>query len=217
MKQNNHSLYSISSPTAALSHNLKRLVSVHPNYERSDHMTGYYYGHLTSSWLKTDELIDNVINSCDGLELNGENPATYCLLKTINEYGNMIEQAEKFNQTIPPHQKIKSFLVALIKEFIGTAYISVREQGSGDEWTTLDGTPLHSWINPELNYSINLESPTKETAYKAYELLVPRNIKIAMQRFEHENAIMDCILDNTIRIGSGDRVNTQPMDARCCR
>ena len=199
----------LSSSNEDLSNKLKKLISVHPNYEVPSHMTGFYFSQLKTMFLGSEKLIDNIIQSCDGLKLDGANPAMKCLVNSIDKFGKALALAEKNKTVSYAHERMKIFLIDLLFEFVRTCNFRVTNLCTGATWETLSDLNFSDIYNDnESNYSIESIPVSMEIVTRAYNKLVPQNIKLSMQRFNHENAIVDCVLDHSTGVSNRYCVNS---------
>lgn len=209
MTMNTKNLIMLSSSDEDLSNKLKKLISVHPNYEVPSHMTGFYFSQLKTMFLGSEKLVDNIIQTCDGLKLDGANPAMKCLVSAIDKFGKSLAYAEKNKIISFAHERMKQFLIDLLYEFVRTCNFRVTNLNTGAQWETLSGLRLSDFNNENAeNYSIESIALSIDVVTKAYDMLVPQNIKLSMQRFNHENAIVDCVLDHSTGVSNRYCVNS---------
>lgn len=209
MTMNTKNMILLSSTDEDLSNKLKKLITVHPNYEIPSHMTGFYFSQLKTMFLGSEKLVDNIIQSCDGLKLDGANPAMKCLVNAIDKFGKSLALAEKNKIISFAHERMKLFLIDLLFEFVRTCNFRVTNLDTGAQWETLCDLKL-SDINKDSAAKFSIESIplSMQIVTKAYDKLVPQNIKLSMQRFNHEDAIVDCVLDHSTGVSNRYCVNS---------
>ncbi|MBX2808169.1 MAG: hypothetical protein KTR20_06000 [Cellvibrionaceae bacterium] len=147
------------------------------------------YEHLHFQWIGIDDFMHLLAQWFSDCIFYNNTPLVIALLQEgLQAYGQLLTAHDR---AYYPHQRLKHFLTASLLSAKKNACFVVIDQQRKDQWCLLNDTAFPLWGFNRAALAIepfNLNA--RDLTQRLYQKTVPKNLKLAMRRFNHEHAIM---------------------------
>jgi len=147
------------------------------------------YDHLLFQWTSIEALFRELAHVLTDFTYYENSSIVNTILKNgLIAYKDILHTD---NDSLRPHDRIMKFLSAVISTAMKLCTFTVIDNNTGETWNISNKSPLTLWRFNRTDLSIEDNSLKEdEIAQVIYSKAIPRNIKMAMRRHQHENTIL---------------------------
>lgn len=152
------------------------------------------YDHLHMEWLGTEQFITGLYHCfSNDVQYEGSPAITHVMQTGLTAYAAIQRRSYRYYF---PHEKLKNFLSGCLSSAAQSCRFVVKDQSTNERWTAKCEQPLTRWRENRSDVTIyNLELEDEKFKKLLYRKLIPQNMKLALLRHGHEDAIISGHLD----------------------
>lgn len=153
------------------------------------------YDHLYAQWIGADQFVCLLCQHISqAVFYEGKPVVDQIIRKGLEAYAvTLREDADHYY----PHERLSILLKASFRQAFVMCLFKVIDSGKGDSWTLLNDVPFCQWGRDRQNLRVEkADENARDLTNALYTKVIPRNIKHAMRRFQHESTILVGTVDH---------------------
>lgn len=148
------------------------------------------YNHIQNQWLGIDILEKNIINHFSTTLTIGEKPIALLILQEgISAYSDLLHNMDSKHY---PHELMNAFIVGCLKAIQEYSKFCIVHDNTDEHWSYKSEVDFIRWSHNKSTLMIENSNSADNPLdmHLVYFRHIPKNIKLAMRRFGHEQTIM---------------------------
>ncbi|MCG7879818.1 MAG: hypothetical protein N0E42_12085 [Candidatus Thiodiazotropha endolucinida] len=154
------------------------------------------YKRLVFKWLNFGDIADNMSHflSCHIL-YEGRPIFLYIIESGLFIYKRSLQEDNK-----NPHDHLAAFILGCMSEITAFAHVNIVDENNNETWNIFNQNqvPFDKWFNNTNNLRPHpsKEPLTREELKSFYDMIIPHNLRLVMQRYDHESYILNALIEH---------------------